>query len=173
MWSWLWRVGLLFVSTGLTWAGVRYWKSPAVSSGQTAVEPRRTEPSREFVRTEPAGTSPRGPVPQGMVWIPGGEFSMGCLDPRGLPHGGPDEMADARPIHRVRLDGFWMDRVEVTNDQFAAFVQATHYVTVAERTPTAAEFPGARRKTSSPDRWCSRLHPSRSLSIIISGGGNT
>jgi len=52
-------------------------------------------------------------------------------------------MADARPIHRVQVDGFWMDRVEVTNQQFAAFVQATGYVTVAERTPTAAEFPGA------------------------------
>jgi formylglycine-generating enzyme required for sulfatase activity len=78
-----------------------------------------------------------------MVWIPGGEFSMGCLDPRGLPHGGPDGMTDARPIHRVHVDGFWMDQFEVTNDQFAAFVQATGYVTVAERTPTAAEFPGA------------------------------
>ncbi len=78
-----------------------------------------------------------------MVWIPGGEFSMGCSDPRDLAHGGPDAMADARPIHRVRVDGFWMDRVEVTNLQFAAFVKATGYVTVAERTPTAAEFPGA------------------------------
>jgi formylglycine-generating enzyme required for sulfatase activity len=68
---------------------------------------------------------------------------MGCVDPRGLPHGGPDPMADARPVHRVRVDGFWMDRVEVTNRQFAAFVKATRYVTVAERTPTAAQFPGA------------------------------
>jgi len=78
-----------------------------------------------------------------MVWIPGGEFSMGCLDPRDRPHGGPDAMADARPVHRVRVDGFWMDRVEVTNRQYARFVTATGYVTVAERTPTAAEFPGA------------------------------
>ena len=78
-----------------------------------------------------------------MVWIPGGEFSMGCEDPRELPHGGPDGMPDARPIHRVSVDGFWMDRVEVTNRQYATFVKATGYVTVAERTPTAAEFPGA------------------------------
>ena len=68
---------------------------------------------------------------------------MGCDDPRELPHGGPDAMTDARPIHRVSVDGFWMDRVEVTNEQYAAFVKATGYVTVAERTPTAAEFPGA------------------------------
>jgi len=52
-------------------------------------------------------------------------------------------MADARPVHRVRVDGFWMDRVEVTNRQFARFVAATGYVTVAERTPTAADFPDA------------------------------
>jgi formylglycine-generating enzyme len=81
-----------------------------------------------------------------MVWIPGGEFSMGCDDPRKLPHGGPDAMNDARPIHRAYVDGFWMDQFEVTNDQFAAFVRATSYVTVAERTPTAAEFPGAPAK---------------------------
>ena len=68
---------------------------------------------------------------------------MGCEDPRDLPHGGPDPMADARPIHRVRVDGFWMDGPRSRTEQFAAFVEATGYVTVAERTPTAAEFPGA------------------------------
>jgi formylglycine-generating enzyme required for sulfatase activity len=78
-----------------------------------------------------------------MVWIPGGEFSMGCADPRGIPYGGHDSMADARPIHRVQVDGFWMDATEVTNAQFAAFVHATGYVTVAERTPSAEDFPGA------------------------------
>jgi formylglycine-generating enzyme required for sulfatase activity len=78
-----------------------------------------------------------------MVWIGGGEFDMGCADPRDLPHGGNNAMADARPIHRVSVDGFWIDRHEVTNDEFAAFVAATGYVTVAERTPTAAEFPNA------------------------------
>ena len=51
-------------------------------------------------------------------------------------------MSDARPIHRVRVDGFWMDRTEVTNDQYAAFVKATGYRTVAEQTPKAADFPG-------------------------------
>jgi len=56
-----------------------------------------------------------------MVWVPGGEYSMGCVDPRGLPFGGTDPMNDARPVHRVRVAGFWMDAHEVTNDQFAAF----------------------------------------------------
>jgi formylglycine-generating enzyme required for sulfatase activity len=78
-----------------------------------------------------------------MVWIPGGEFSMGCDDPRDRPAGGPDAMRDARPIHRVFVDGFWMDRTEVTNEQFEKFANATGYVTVAERTPKAEDFPGA------------------------------
>ena len=89
------------------------------------------------VRDRPA------PSPEGMAWIPGGEFSMGCDDPRGKPFGGHDPMPDTRPIHRVAVDGFWMDRTEVTNDQFAAFVAATGYVTVAERAPSAVDFPDA------------------------------
>ena len=78
-----------------------------------------------------------------MAWIPGGDFSMGCADPRGIPYGGPDPMNDARPIHRVRVDSFWMDRTEVTNRQFASFVNATGHITVAERIPQAEQFPGA------------------------------
>jgi sulfatase modifying factor 1 len=77
------------------------------------------------------------------VWIPGGEFSMGCADPRGMPFGGSDPMHDARPIHRVRVGGFWMDANEVTNDRFAEFVAATGYETVAERVPRSEDFPGA------------------------------
>ena len=61
----------------------------------------------------------------GMVWIEGSEFLMGS----DLPSARPDE----RPVHRVRLDGFWMATTEVTNAQFAKFVDATKYKTVAER----------------------------------------
>ena len=68
---------------------------------------------------------------------------MGAADPRGLPHGGHEPMADARPIHRVYVDGFWMDTTEVTNQQFARFVKATRYITVAERKPRAEDYPGA------------------------------
>lgn len=56
----------------------------------------------------------------------------------------PGVTRDAQPIHRVYVDGFWMDAMEVTNDQFAAFIAATGYVTVAERRPTQQEFPYAR-----------------------------
>ena len=78
----------------------------------------------------------------GMAWIPGGEFSMGMADPRGMAHGGNEAMNDARPIHRVHVDGFWMDRTDVTNAEFAQFVKATGYVTVAEQKPLAQDFPG-------------------------------
>ncbi len=68
---------------------------------------------------------------------------MGARDPRGIEDGGHDAMRDARPIHRVAVDGFWMEATEVTNEQFARFVKATGYMTVAERKPTRAEFPDA------------------------------
>ena len=78
-----------------------------------------------------------------MAWIPGGEFSMGALDPPAIDEVGMHAAADARPIHRVYVDGFWMDKTDVTNEEFARFVKATGYVTVAERTPSAKDFPGA------------------------------
>lgn len=70
--------------------------------------------------------------PPGMVWIPGGEFVMGT-DEKGV-------RADERPAHLVKLDGFWMDATPVTNRQFKEFVEATNYVTTAERPPILAEL---------------------------------
>lgn len=90
--------------------------------------------SREGKAPAKEAAVPPGTPPVGMVWIPGGEFKMGSTDP-GFP--------DAQPVHPVRVHGFWMDSTEVTNAQFEAFVKATGYVTVAERTPTAEEYPGA------------------------------
>ncbi len=81
--------------------------------------------------------------PAGMVLIPGGEFSMGGVNPVGIEAGGREDMNDSRPVHRVRLDPFFMDASEVTNAQFSAFVTATGFVTVAEKTPTKEEFPDA------------------------------
>jgi formylglycine-generating enzyme required for sulfatase activity len=99
--------------------------------------------------TRPNAGRPQGKAPEGMVWIPGGEFSMGAVSPDGArvrAAGCGDPLTDAQPVHRVYVDGFWMDRTEVTNEQFERFVRATGYVTVAERTPTAEEFPGAPRE---------------------------
>jgi formylglycine-generating enzyme required for sulfatase activity len=80
---------------------------------------------------------------EGMVWISGGEFSMGGVNPIGMMDGGHEGMGDARPVHRVHVDGFFMDETEVTNKAFAAFVAATGYITVAETKPTRKEFPDA------------------------------
>lgn len=85
----------------------------------------------------------RGSIPAGMVWIPGGEFSMGGINPVGMQSGGHETMNDARPVHRVVVKSFFMDATEVTNAQFAEFVKATGYITVAEKKPTKEEFPDA------------------------------
>jgi formylglycine-generating enzyme len=82
-------------------------------------------------------------APQGMVWIPGGEFSMGSTVESESMCGLPGVTRDALPVHRVYVDGFWMDATELTNEEFAKFVNATHYITIAERTPTKEEFPEA------------------------------
>jgi len=78
-----------------------------------------------------------------MAWIPGGEFSMGANDPPDMDEVGMKATVDARPIHRVYVDGFLMDKTDVTNAEFAQFVRETGYVTVAERKPRAEDFPGA------------------------------
>lgn len=95
-----------------------------------------------FLPTVPNKISMPLTTPSGMALIPGGEFSMGCNDPRSMPHGGHEAMSDCRPIHRVYVDPFFMDKTDVTNREFARFVAATGYVTVAERKPDAKDFPG-------------------------------
>lgn len=67
----------------------------------------------------------------GMVLIAGGVFLMGN-----------DEFVDARPVHEVSVSPFYIDRTEVTNAQFARFVEATGYKTVAERPLNPADYPG-------------------------------
>ena len=82
-------------------------------------------------------------APEGMVLIPGGEFSMGGVNPVGITEGGHEQMDDARPVHRVYVDAFYMNATEVTNAEFQEFVNATGYVTVAEKKPTQEDMPGA------------------------------
>jgi len=77
---------------------------------------------------------PPVPARDGMVWIPGGTFWMGCEN---------CEMPDALPVHLVAVDGFWMDQTPITNAQFVRFVKATAYVTIAERKPDSKDYPGA------------------------------
>jgi sulfatase modifying factor 1 len=63
------------------------------------------------------------PAPAGMVLIPGGEFLMGS----------ENFFEDEKPVHKVMVNDFFLDRHEVTNARFAVFVKATGHVTTAER----------------------------------------
>jgi sulfatase modifying factor 1 len=72
-------------------------------------------------------------VRSGMVFVPGGTFQMGS----------DKHYLDERPVHRVSVDGFWIDRTPVTNRAFLGFVKATGYVTFAEIAPDPKDYPGA------------------------------
>ncbi|RKH85449.1 formylglycine-generating enzyme family protein [Corallococcus sp. AB045] len=89
--------------------------------------------------TDTAARPGRAPFPD-MVWIPGGTYWMGS------DHHYPEEA----PAHQVTVSGFWMDRFTVTNEQFARFVEATGYVTVAQRPLNPADYPGATPETLVP-----------------------
>ena len=72
-------------------------------------------------------------TPPNMVWIPGGTFRMGS----------DQHYPEEAPVHRVSVDGFWIDRTPVTNRQFKDFVRATGHVTFAEIPPDPKNYPGA------------------------------
>ncbi len=140
-----WRTWAVVALVGAAVAGVAgYVLSVARANRPSMPAANATPPSAAFLETVANTTTPSGPAPEGMVWIPGGEFSMGAQDPPDVNDAiGMQATTDSRPIHRVYVDGFWMDTTEVTNEQFAAFVKATGYVTAAERAPRAEDFPGA------------------------------
>src|SRR5262249_35391038 len=92
---------------------------------------------RQLARRHPLAMTDRpdpGPAPKpDMVWIPGGEFLMGS----------DHHYAEAAPAHRVRADGFWIDRFTVTNRDFERFVTETGYVTLAEKPADPNDYPNA------------------------------
>jgi sulfatase modifying factor 1 len=77
--------------------------------------------------------SAAGTQDDNMVWVAGGSFLMGC------DKAYPEEA----PAHSVTVDGFWIDKHTVTNEEFEKFVDATGHVTTAERIPKAEDYPGA------------------------------
>ena len=81
------------------------------------------------------GTSPH----PGMVWVPGGMLEMG-----------DSVYPEEQPVRKTSVAGFWMDRTEVTNDAFAAFVQASGYVTVAERAADPKRHAGLPQELQQP-----------------------
>ena len=102
-WALLLLVVVLVAGAGLWWAA------------------RRTEQLHQQERLVCAlPPQPPGAPHPGMVWVPGGTLSLGDT-----------VYAEEMPVRPVQVAGFWMDRTEVTNDQFAVFVAATGYRTVA------------------------------------------
>jgi formylglycine-generating enzyme required for sulfatase activity len=86
-----------------------------------------------------------------MVRIPGGSFLMGS----------DDFYPEERPVHRATVDGFWMDSHPVTVAEFRSYVEATGYITVAERDPEAARYPGVDRALLVPGSLVFRKPPRR------------
>ena len=81
-----------------------------------------------------ASAAAPGPAPfPDMVWIPSATYAMGSND----------HYPEERPVHRVSVDGFWIDKYPVTNERFTRFVEATAHVTFAELPPDPAQYPGA------------------------------
>src|SRR5215471_16666881 len=144
--SWLLVSGLV-AAAGITLYAMKASRANGSLSATTEPAPANESDtsavSAAFAATIPNTTLPTGPAPAGMVWIPGGEFSMGSPVESDSLCSMPGMSRDASPIHRVYVDGFWMDATELTNEDFEKFVNATGYLTIAERTPTATEFPGA------------------------------
>jgi formylglycine-generating enzyme len=90
-------------------------------------------------------------TPPQMAWIPGGTFRMGS----------DDFYPEERPVHRVAVDGFWMDVHPVSVAEFRRFVAATGYVTVAERVPDPADYPGVDPSALVPGSLVFRRPPRR------------
>jgi formylglycine-generating enzyme len=67
-----------------------------------------------------------------VAWVPGGSFLMGS----------EDFYPEERPVRELEVDGFWIDRHQVTVAEYREFAAATGYRTVAERPPDPADFPG-------------------------------
>jgi len=100
------------------------------TSDRSAQDPVPEGQWPEMLEPVSRAPSPNAPSTKGMIWVPGGEARLGSQE----------RDADA-PMRRVRISGFWIDAVEVSNAEFAKFAKATNYVTIAERTPSAEEFP--------------------------------
>src|SRR4029453_2682022 len=144
--GWLLAVGLLVAAASVALILSGFWSLEPAQTRNSSEASSKSRPSSgpaTFTPTVANSATAPGPAPQGMVWIPGGEFSMGSHAESESLCALPGLTGDALPVHRVYIDGFWMDATELTNGDFARFVKATGYVTVAERTPTAAEFPTA------------------------------
>lgn len=102
------------------------------------------QPKKETVVSEPAPEHR-----EGMVHLSGGEYIMGTPGLFQTAYG-PKEFPEEKPQHKVLVGAFWVDETEVTNEQFAAFVKATAYLTYAEREAKLEDFPEEARASLPP-----------------------
>jgi sulfatase modifying factor 1 len=140
---WGLAAGIVVLLGALTVWKAAFMNSATASPSVAASAPETLLVKENFLPTLPNTVSEPVSAPDGMAWIPGGEFSMGTQEAPDMNDVAMQATTDSRPIHRVYVGDFWMDKTDVTNDEFAKFVKATSYVTVAERTPLAEDFPGA------------------------------
>ncbi len=110
---------------GVIWVGIAAASFMLAACG--------AEPVAEAPKIAQAAARTCADLDNARVWVPGGTFAMGSQNVY------PEE----GPVRDVTIRGFWIDRHEVTNRQFAAFVEATDYVTIAERPVDPALYPDA------------------------------
>ena len=143
-----WRLAALGLAVvAALGAGAAAWRAGwHDATGMAAAREAEAVAAPSRIACTPSAAGARADAPEGMVWVPGGRLVPG-------DDVYPEE-AGGRP---VQVAGFWMDRTEVTNDQFGRFVAATGYVTVAERAPDARGMAG------SP---ADLLHPGAAVFIV-------
>ena len=132
--------------------------SPAHHASASSVGAHQSAPPATFAATSSNPAAAPGSAPAGMVWIPGGEFSMGshvesealCAVP------GVTRDAGTRPMHRVYVDGFWMDETEVTNERVGAVREGDG---IRDRGRAQAAGRGVSRGAArKPRGWLSGVH---------------
>jgi formylglycine-generating enzyme required for sulfatase activity len=138
------RFFIFFLSLllGIQWQVQAQKKTAALKNKNTATVkkniccesniPARFAPKYAIALSAAVGPASVTNIHQGMVFIKSGTFQMGGDNEEAAP--------DEYPKHKVTVHGFWMDETEVTNAKFARFVQATGYVTIAERKPNWEEL---------------------------------
>lgn len=126
------------------------WAVGLMLAGLAACGPKTQPAAEQQAAASQAPAEAPPPAVAGMLWVPGGRFLMGSYS--GMPN--------EQPVHEVEISGFYLDETEVTNAQFRAFVEATHYVTMAERPMTEeqlAQIPPDQRPEKKPVRFGSIL----------------
>ena len=118
-------IALLSMVAGYRWLAQP--GTPSTSDAAPAGAPAESPQLPSASGPPPGASAPPGQAPVGMRWIPSGEFTMGTDDIRSMPN--------EHPAHRVEVQGFWLDEHAVTNADFERFIDATGYVTTAERKP--------------------------------------